>query len=355
MNLLTLIVPTRNRPKFLARMLSYYSEVGFSCKIIVADSSEEVILEQNRHVIGHTKGLFAIEHRTYDGNSTLAAKINNSLNCVDTRYVVLGADDDFFVPRALDRATEFLENQPDYSLAHGGAVSFELKSDKDPVCGEILKVVSYNQRSIEFADASRRLSDHLADYCPTFYSVQRLDQMRSIWLKTYHAFLDPYFGELLPSCLSLIQGKSKRLKGLYMARQTHSAKGYLLPDLFDWFIHPDWGKQYETLRDIIAEELAQYSPLVAEEAKTFFKGIFWHYMAQSLSNHHCWRYPVVAQNNTVKYSLRGKIKYWYEHFTENNPIRKSFPDYADFQPVYRAVAQKNLAANSIMPNFKGYY
>ena len=46
---LTIICPTYNRPHMLGRVLKYYANNSFSCKIIVADSSEsgakEILLE----------------------------------------------------------------------------------------------------------------------------------------------------------------------------------------------------------------------------------------------------------------------------------------------------------------------
>jgi hypothetical protein len=69
-----------------------------------------------------------------------------------TELVVLGADDDFFTPRGLQSAAEFLHANSDFSVAHGKSVTFELAPG--PVYGDSLRVANYPQRRLEHSTAS---------------------------------------------------------------------------------------------------------------------------------------------------------------------------------------------------------
>jgi hypothetical protein len=195
---------------------------------------------------------------------------------VKTPFTALGADDDFFIPAGLDRAVQFLAEHSDYSVAHGDAVAFELESGA--VFGQVERVNRYDQRTNDRATAKERLAEHFSDYPTTYYSVHRTEQLRQNFAKSVATRTDLAFGELLLCGLSLIQGKAKKLDGLYMARQNFAAKEYEVLDVFDWIATSGWGEQYERFRDCLARELNEVEGLEVNEARRIIKEIFVDYL-----------------------------------------------------------------------------
>jgi glycosyltransferase domain-containing protein len=277
---LTIVVPTRNRPHFFPRLLSYYRGQRFSPKIIFADSSDAEFLEKTKQVICEYTDLNLV-HRLYDPEVSYVSKISDTLEFIETPYTALGADDDFFVPSGMSRALEYLEANADYTLAHGDAVAFEVEGGG--VFGQIERVNRYDQRTIDQSTAVERLRDHFSNYSTTYYSVHRSDQLRGNFLKRVASKTDLAFGELLPSGLSLIQGKAKKLDGLFMARQNFAAKEYEFTDTFDWIVTRGWGEQYESFRDCLARELVELAGLEMKEARRVIKEVFVQYLTPVLA------------------------------------------------------------------------
>ena len=53
--MITILVPTLNRPEYINRLLKYYSRCSFEGKIIIGDSSNEENSELNQKMIDETQ------------------------------------------------------------------------------------------------------------------------------------------------------------------------------------------------------------------------------------------------------------------------------------------------------------
>ena len=342
--MLSLVIPTYNRPHFLGRLLRYYQELNFPHAIVVADSSDSDHLSKNRRGVDSLGTNLNIEYRSYETDIEFAEKLSDSLQYVSTPYIALSADDDFFIPSTLSRGVQFLQGHPDYALAHGDAATFRLKSSI--VYGQIKQVHRYNQRTIDHASGAQRLLDHFTHYSTTWYSVQRTEQLCENYRKTVEFGIDPYFTELLPSGLALIQGKAKKLDGLYMVRQSNSTKEYAVPSYFDWVASPAWPSKYERFRDRLGEALARQDGVGLEEARDVVEEAFSNYRA-ALSNR-------IPNNSRLRKRLRqlagtipGARRAWralrslnaggQDGISLTALMRQSSPYHADFMPIYWAI------------------
>ena len=354
--MLTLIIPTFNRPQFLARLLGYYRELSFPYTIVVADSSDAEHLIPNEAIINSVRPDLTIEHRTYDTDIGIATKLAESLETVGSPYSVLAADDDFFVPESLRRGAEFLEANPDYSVVHGEAAKFGLPPEK-AAYGPIVKVSRYNQRTVEFATGSERLVDHLVNGSTTWYSIQRTEQLRGNYRKTVEFESGAYFIELLPSCLSLIQGKAKKLDRLYMLRQTHSGSFSSSAVPLDWVASPDWTGLYERFCSRLAEELAAQDGMGLEEAQRVVRRSFWPYLAGFLGrsgSKRRKRSPLLRAAGAVpgvrpvwRKLLRLKQRSGGD-MSLASLRHPSSPYHADFMPIYEAVKTPPVELDAIL-------
>ena len=174
---------------------------------------------------------------------------------------------------------EFLAAHPDYSVAHGCGVVVIL--DEAGAYGRLVGAGRYPMFSVEQATGRERLSAFLRRYYVTF-GIHRTAQMRDA-----HARLpdlpDKPFREILPLCISAVQGKVKQLPGLFVVRQSHNRR-YLLPDVYDWVVGSSWGEAYRIFQDQLIKALIEQDRLSADQACQVVKRAFWWYLRQVLSS-----------------------------------------------------------------------
>jgi len=153
---LSLIIPTHNRPPYLLeRLLRYFVEVGLAYPIVVADSSGEPAADANQAVLTSLGDALDVRYVGYRPDMNPYSKIAASLDMVESKYSAICADDDFLVPRAIEKCVQFLESNPDYAAAHGRLVSmYPLRVSRG-----VSKLWTYSccQHTIDSADPCLRL------------------------------------------------------------------------------------------------------------------------------------------------------------------------------------------------------
>lgn len=270
-NRFCMIIPTYNRPNYLRRILNYYNEYGKDYhihNIIVADSSSGENEKINKETISSLSSL-NISHRHYpfDLKRCFYYKIADSLNQVKTEYSVVCADDDFITPHGIEMAIEFLENNPDFTCAHGGYIAFYSKAD-DKGKQQFYWMPVYPYESITSVDAKTRLLLCFSNYHQTFYAVHRTDFLNMIWKEAVKFTSDARFMELLPSMLDLVYGKMKRLDVLYDARETIvDSAGRTTKNLRDFIKDGTYNERYARFKECLAMHLTKTSQSNIDEAK----------------------------------------------------------------------------------------
>ena len=349
--MLTIVIPTRNHPAFMIRLLSYYHDQNLKNRLVIADSSDPDQASEIKRAIGSLGESLNIEYRQYKSEVGVANKLSDSLRYVETRYTVFGADDDLFIPSGLTRAAQFLQSNSDFSVVHGEALAF--RSNSDAACGPITELGRYNQRTIDHDSGAERIVDHFAPYSTTWYSMRRTEESLENMHKMVDLELDPFsFDELFLSSVSIIQGKAKRLGGLYMARQVHSDAREYCPNVFDWVTNPSWPGKYQRFRDSLAEQLAQQDEIDIDVARDVVKEAFWTYLASSLARKWAGRYTknrpglrsgarelarqasVLRRAYNMGHSLLPKEA---NEMTLPTLLRRSSPYHDDFMPIYQAI------------------
>jgi glycosyltransferase domain-containing protein len=125
----SLVIPTRNRPNRLRRLLDYYDKYGKGFNIIIADSSSNDNKKLNKKSVLIFSNLDIHYIDKYPSKIESSHKINNALNYVNTKYSVLCADDDFIIPNGINKSVDFLEKNSDFSVAQGKFIAFSIKNN----------------------------------------------------------------------------------------------------------------------------------------------------------------------------------------------------------------------------------
>lgn len=354
--MLTVVIPTKNHPGFLSRLLAYFQGQNFEWPLVIADSSDTEHAPEIRRAIDSVGSRLKLEHRSYKSDVRVIDKLKDVLWLVDTPYTALGADDDFFIPAGLNRAARFLESDPEFIAAHGEAVAFRVKSDDS--YGPVEAACKYRQRTIDDTTGSERLRNHFERYSTTWYSVQRTERLRDIIGKTAALMLEPaHFTELLASGLAVIQGRVKKLQGLNMARQAYPNQREYTPGIFEWVTDLGWATQYVQFRDCLSEELARQDGTSIDDAREVVKEAFWSYLARGLTRKWQGRYAPDGCESPSRWrelarqipgarrawrELRSRLLTGRDEMSLPALLRPSSPYHDDFMPIYKAVTTPNV-------------
>lgn len=338
--MITLLIPTMNRLDFLIRLLRYYWALGFQGCICIGDSSDTVHIERTKRALKAFQGKLNIIYQEYPHLND-AICLQKMLDFVSTPYVAFIADDDFLVPTALEKCALFLDTHPEYSSAHGVAVALSLQSSG--AYGQVARVVHYPQPVIEGESASQRLLDHLSNFSVNLFSVHRVESWREMY-KDVSLLTDKRFRELLPCCLSAIQGKVKELDCFYLMRQSHDQR-YLLPGKDEWTTNSNWLPSYQVFCGCLAKELARQDGISMHEAQEVVEQAFSSYL-KSFVEPLLSRYGIPRLMQIARH-IPGAPQVWRALQSLNRGeqdenlletlLRSSSPYHADFMPIYQAL------------------
>lgn len=258
---ITIIIPTYNRYPYLLRLLKYYNSYNFNLNLLIIDSSSDVL------EIDELKAYLAREnviHQKYDSSQLYIEKIADGIRRVDSEYVVLCADDDFIIPSSIASSSEFLDENPDYSSAHG---PYFRHPNAETVKNSDFVLRKVKGRSISEESSAERLKSYLfrmTGHCyHPFYAVHRTHMFNFIWSETAKYKLDLALTELFPCCLSLIYGKMKILPVFYSSRETNN---------YNWLNEERFNQMFNKEKinkgiEVISSHLSEKDNTTIEEAR----------------------------------------------------------------------------------------
>ena len=356
-NKLTIVIPTYNRYSRLLRLLRYMKKSATPYKISILDSSS------NPLTCAELKSCLSSENISYQRfkpEISIHLKIYEGLKKITSSYVVICADDDLLVTTALTQGVDFLEENHDFSLVHGQSLWFDLQFKAD--ANILTNSITYPQREITGETASRRLIDHLSNYTTSFYSLQRTECLKRSLQISSSWQMDLYLSELLLSCLSIIQGKFKKIDRLLLIRERYGYSDLRRinrkkRDFFDVVTDSNFSSDYVKLADLLSEELSRVDRIELLEAKDLVKKGVWRYLSkvlrQGLEN-------ISPEVGTGKISLKKRIKdfpgikgyilpnwrklknsagWGMDGLSQSQLLKPSSRYYDDFMPAYRQILE----------------
>ncbi len=291
---LTIILTLKDRASFTFRWMAYANAVNFPFKILIADGgADETVPGSLSQKANYPDVDFEYIRYPYDRTFIeYYDKVMDALANVETRFVVLADNDDFFIVSGLNQSVEFLQSHPDYSACRGEVGAFlvsgsEIYDAVDGVYGDHVEFVPgvYHNQSLEQDSARERLGSHFLKYAPTWYEVHRTDQLREAFrvLRSLE-ISDLYLAELLISGFTVIAGKVKREPDPYLFRQSQTPdSGFTRKhDGFDRMLLETWSADFQKFVEAIANALASADRSSADEAREFVREIYRSYIGSSM-------------------------------------------------------------------------
>jgi glycosyltransferase domain-containing protein len=236
-NKFTIVLPIKERHAFTLRWLRFAKDIGIKSKIIIADGStdNEIGRFLNKNL---SYKILNIEYkhypsmcnRTFDEASEFINRVADSLLKVTTEYVVITANDDFIFEEGINNSIEFLSNNKDYSSASGDTFRFRVKDTINEIynCyGSFRNIEMFPYYDEPETVHNTSIIDRLKDYytalsITTWKDVKRTaDVIENLKLASKLPNIDSWFFQYLIDTLTKIQGKHKKVFGLYSLIQTN--------------------------------------------------------------------------------------------------------------------------------------
>lgn len=205
--LLTIIMPTKNRPAQCAAQLRFFRDCRVRHRMLVADSSDAAEAALVRKAC---KGI--AEYRYFDPTTRVTDKWGQVVSEVTTPFVVMTPDDDITFPHAIDAALQSLIDKPDYAAAHGHVLRFGTHYDHFDIHG----VFSFTP-SITDDDPLRRHYQLMRRYQPFIWAVFRTPIFAEA-LRRAAMVEGAIFQEVAFMNTAVLHGKVMRLPNVYAMR-----------------------------------------------------------------------------------------------------------------------------------------
>ncbi|MCT7995219.1 TIGR00180 family glycosyltransferase [Laspinema olomoucense] len=210
--MITILIFSYNRPKFLLRQIEYWSNYP-NFKLLIIDGSPVPLDLSILNTVP--------DNLTYIHNScSIFERIQLGLAQVSTPYVILHADDEFYLPNALKQCASFLEQNSTYSVVSGVSVGFNYY-DKIVVGYEGYK--NWNHHLCH-SNGVNRLVEHFGRYSPdTIYGLWRTSDLKiAIKYASRFPWSCGYVGELLVEAYACLSGKTKTIPYLQWLRSSEN-------------------------------------------------------------------------------------------------------------------------------------
>lgn len=248
---ITIIIPTYSRPYFLKRAVSFWSKCH--CRVIIVDGSDMPNEDMSRY---ENSGII----RYFHSPIPIVDRILFATSKVDTDFVAIIPDDEFYLPSALEDARNILESRPDVSFVAGATIGF-ISVDNEFVVKHQYKgnfKLKINS-DLPFTRLEQRFGDTDSSI---YYGLRRLKDFKKIsGLIAENKYSCPYVQEIQVEIATLLQGKVEFIKKLMWLRCNEAApisrKGFdRSKSLSDWFSDSEMEVEhdlfYRSLTDFIS-------------------------------------------------------------------------------------------------------
>ncbi|MDC1004975.1 TIGR00180 family glycosyltransferase [Opitutales bacterium] len=213
---LTILVPSFDRPHFLKRLLSYWS--GRGPKIIVADGSARPI---DSNSLSCLKSNIEYHHLR---NLEVQKRISFLVSRAKSKYTMLHADDEFFMPSSLNTQIEYLECQDDLIACMGHSIAFKAL-DQYLISNIVYPELINYEINADFSHD--RMVFHMKHYSPSLiYSVAKTEFWKAAFKLATNGKKFSFWagGEILVEMALAYLGKSKVINTLGWLRSKENKR-----------------------------------------------------------------------------------------------------------------------------------
>lgn len=162
---ITILIPTKNRHNNIRRILKYYKDFNFKGKLIIFDSSNDKIYNDNLKLTKkeNNKNISILKYKAFPFQC-----FKNYKNLISTKYVCYSGDDDFFIIDGLQKSLNYLKKKKSYIGINGNSIVIKLIGKK---YNKISSLGVFENFSSTKSSSKRRLEDLMKVYRVPLFSL----------------------------------------------------------------------------------------------------------------------------------------------------------------------------------------
>jgi glycosyltransferase domain-containing protein len=245
----TLVIPTYNRPRCLAALLSYLEEQAAEFRVLVLDSSRPEPRALNKKRMSSSK--LSSEWIEFPEETHPFDKFREGIGQVTTQFCALCADDDLVLVDGIRRSLDALRANAKASVAQGYSFSFLSQPD-----GMYLNDILYFTPTIADGSPLARLGKLFDRYQAATYGNYRTEVLQRIFDRS-RPMKSILARELLGSALAVIEGEVIRVPCFSHGRSMDASETYEHWHPLEWAAKDPQGlfREYLSYREIVVKAL----------------------------------------------------------------------------------------------------
>lgn len=299
---LTIVLPVRDRTAYTFRWLSYANHIGLRSKVIIADGGADPALEQALTGGNSFPNLRCDYLRCpYDSDFTaFFRKMAAAVARVDTPYVVMESNDDFYLIEARRRAIDFLDRNPDHAAATGATIDYRVVADEAQF-GDLSQIYGsigfpgrvYLHKSLTHERAIDRLWAFVTKNANAvlWSAVHRTENLRRICeAQCTLSWGDAWLSDVFVLFMTIALGKTSGDMGSYFLHQDNTRDSMGLtaaqenPTILHWIQRPQWPEAIGKLVQSTAEIVAQVDGIPLDQALDAVEQIYLFQVGMQVAN-----------------------------------------------------------------------
>jgi len=223
--LLTILLFLKGRKEFTFRWMSWMNEHHSPYPIYIADGSEDDSVERELQSKKYANLNYQYHYYGYDANyNNYFIKGEKALSTIETKYVIMADNDDFYFIEEFEKHLQFLEANDTYVGSYGRVDKvwiYNTKGEPNCVIGEKSSCLAYNQESI-----AQRLIEQMKNYrAQNYYSIYRTKALHQVHQQILHDnFKNIEFREFSINFGMLIFGSLNYIDEPFLYRQLATPK-----------------------------------------------------------------------------------------------------------------------------------
>ena len=363
---LTIILVLKGRDAFTIRWFEHAKKFNLPYNVIVADGGSDTGLENELCMKGfHEHVSYEYVRYPYDENYKIYyKKVLSALMKVETPYVLLASNDDFYFFDALNESVSFLNDNTNYVSSRGEiwdfsvlpTLKFGIPLEESAIYGNLSNVSKlYEHPTVLGNCALERVVDFSSKSNSIWHDVIRTINLKETYIELIKSDInDFHLGDILISYILASQGKIHRGQELYMFHQCHSdmlALSVYFESPLDWIGESGWDSDFNKFLDVVALQISKIDQIEFYEAKFKFLKIYTDILIIKRIKDYYRLLPKDAKNNfNLPMFLRLKFRKYKTFYGLLKFIYSVFSSEKELNQIPRIFIPKIDAIESFLKN-----
>lgn len=248
------VMPTKDRPDHVGRALGFLAAQGFVGHVLCVDASSEAGFARTGSEIAKYPSM-TITHDRPRALGNAWREIVEALGTIDSTYVQLHHDDDFYFLDEIERAIGILETDAGIATAQGRFIYIE--GDE---AGDEFSLSNHDRFQYLAASPSERMVACMDRFAHLSFAVTRRSDFASILAHVHPSLEQGWFDQYAISILLAARGRAVVSDALYGVRQRHDLqhhKNFLGPNAYKhWpmiLASPDFSAVYLAFKNCLID------------------------------------------------------------------------------------------------------